>query len=251
MLQINAKLLFFKSKSAVNCVQTHHPTGRSLQWISSIVFGEPPPPTVPPGCIVTLRDRVLSGAIFGLVISPICALVVLAAWLAHEEQLLSEPANSSDETNLQPNLETVPDPVRAANVPEPLPLPETAEDVNVPEASTSGEPEPSRPRKSALKAPSRRGTTISLKHASFNKEVHIRFIPPNHQNEKAQISTKHREREFVLDPPSVHDLELLEDCVTELRQQRHPANLSPTFRISRHFVQFLRFFLRCAEHREI
>ncbi|XP_069816905.1 uncharacterized protein [Dendropsophus ebraccatus] len=218
--------------------------------ISAKVFGEPPPPAVPIGCMVTLRDRVISGAIFGLVISPICALVLLAAWLAHEEKLSSEPANSSDVDDLQPDLEAEQDPVRAADVPEPSPPPETAEDLNVPEAATSGEPEQSRPRKSTLKAPSLRGTTISLKHASFNKEVHIRFIPPNHRNEKARISTKHREREFVLDPPSVHDLELLEDCVTELRQQRHPANLSPGRRISRRFVQFLRFFWCCAEQEE-
>ncbi|XP_069820124.1 uncharacterized protein [Dendropsophus ebraccatus] len=171
-------------------------------WIKTIIFGEPPPSVVQPGCIVT---RVLSGAVYGLLISPICALVVLAAWLAHEEELLSEPTNSSDANNLQPDLEIVQDPLRAADVPEPLPLPETAEDqqnaesVNVPVESTSGEAEPTRPRKSALKAPSRRGTNIS-KHASFNKKVHIRFIPPNHLNEKARTSTKHREREFVLDP---------------------------------------------------
>ncbi|XP_069820136.1 uncharacterized protein [Dendropsophus ebraccatus] len=91
-------------------------------------IGEPPPPRVPPGCTVTLRHRVLSGGIFGLLILPICALVVLAAWLAHEEELLTEQAPSSDANNLQPDLESVQDPLRAADVPEPLPLAETAED---------------------------------------------------------------------------------------------------------------------------
>ncbi|XP_069820134.1 uncharacterized protein [Dendropsophus ebraccatus] len=97
-------------------------------WIKTIIFGEPPPPRVPPGCTVTLRHRVLSGGIFGLLILPICALVVLAAWLAHEEELLTEQAPSSDANNLQPDLESVQDPLRAADVPEPLPLAETAED---------------------------------------------------------------------------------------------------------------------------
>ncbi|XP_069824176.1 synaptic defective enhancer 1-like [Dendropsophus ebraccatus] len=236
-------------------------------WISTKVFGEPPPPAVPIGCTVTLQDRVLSGLIFGLLIAPIWALVLLAAWLAHEENLISERENSSDVDNLQPDLEAEQDPLRAADVPEPSPLPDTAKDVNVPEpsplpdtakdvdvpepfplpdtakdvnvpepsplpdtakdqqnaeclkvpeASTSGEPEPSRPKKTALKAPTRRGTIISFKHTSV--KVQIRLRPPKHR-------------------------------VTE-RRQTHPANLSPARRISRCLGQFLRFFWCCAEQEE-
>ncbi|KAG8589932.1 hypothetical protein GDO81_006568 [Engystomops pustulosus] len=33
MLKINAKLIFYTSTSAVNCVLTHHPPGRSLQLV--------------------------------------------------------------------------------------------------------------------------------------------------------------------------------------------------------------------------
>ncbi|XP_069820203.1 uncharacterized protein [Dendropsophus ebraccatus] len=150
---------------------------------------EPPPPVVPPGCIVTLRDRVISGVVYGLLISPIFAVVVLAAWLAQPLPLPDIPA-------------TVPEPARAAD--EPV-------------------PEPSRPKKSALKVPSSMGARKrrnkapkhSSKRVSFNKMVHFRPIPPNHCYRRAPTSEEHHEREFVEDPMSAYDLALDEDTDTD------------------------------------
>ncbi|XP_069820202.1 uncharacterized protein [Dendropsophus ebraccatus] len=159
------------------------------KWISAKAFGEPPPPVVPPGCIVTLRDRVISGVVYGLLISPIFAVVVLAAWLAQPLPLPDIPA-------------TVPEPARAAD--EPV-------------------PEPSRPKKSALKVPSSMGARKrrnkapkhSSKRVSFNKMVHFRPIPPNHCYRRAPTSEEHHEREFVEDPMSAYDLALDEDTDTD------------------------------------
>ncbi|XP_069820102.1 uncharacterized protein [Dendropsophus ebraccatus] len=288
--------------------------------ISAKVFGEPPPPAVPPGCMVTQRDRVLSGAIFGLLISPIFAVLVLVAWLAHEDfsnertdvaepsplpdipatvpepvtaadepqplplpdipATVPEPVTAADEPQPLPLPDipaTVPEPVTAADEPQPLPLPDipatvpepvTAADepqplplpdipATVPEPVTAAdeppplplpvitataeeqqhaerpdepvevrsvEPEPSRPKKSVLKAPTpmaarkRRAKApkqLSPKRVSFNKMVHVRPIPPNHRDRRARTSEEHREREFVEDPMSVHDLALDENTNTE------------------------------------
>ncbi|XP_069838125.1 uncharacterized protein C6orf132 homolog [Dendropsophus ebraccatus] len=108
--------------------------------ISATVFGEPPPPVVPAGCRVTLRDWVLSGVVYGLLISPIFALVVLAAWLSHEQEFLEERADQPQSSPLPDIPATVPEPETAVDVAQPPPLPNILSTVPV---RAADEPQPS------------------------------------------------------------------------------------------------------------
>ncbi|XP_069839513.1 uncharacterized protein [Dendropsophus ebraccatus] len=213
---------------------------RIYTWMSSKVFGEPPPPVTPredaPGCMVTLRNRVLSRAVFTLLISPLFTVVVLAAWLAHEEDSEWEASSGADDDEAQVPLSE--DPVEAEAIPEPQIAAtsgeQTTESLNVPAETSAAAPEPSRLKGILRSAPRQQAT---FRKVTFNAKVHFRPIPPNHKNQKARTSSAHREREFVQDPMSEYDLPPRQD--TEIVHQTPPAHRSPAHHIARHIIQSL------------
>ncbi|XP_069823855.1 uncharacterized protein [Dendropsophus ebraccatus] len=202
---------------------------RIYKWISSKVLGETPPPVTPredaPSCM-TLRNWVISGAVLTLLISPLFAAVVLAAWLAHEEEYSEwETGADSDAAQVQLSEDTV----EAEPQPDtPATSEQNTESLNVP-ADPSAAPEPSRLKGILRSAPRQQ---VTLKKVKFNKKVHFRPIPPHHKNQKARSSSAHREREFVQDPMSEYDLLPQQDTVNV--HQTPPAH-----HIARHILRSL------------